>query len=254
MKITENQLRQLIRETLKESVFLDEQSVIEEGILSGIKEKLLKIARKLINKLPKDLLNSITQEVEAIVGKPASELTMADFNKENINKIKHKASLNESSYIDDTHASYQKKHKIGLIFAYITTAMATGGTFGALLSGMNLTNHDTKMFFISALVMIISILMGSVGNALADKLNQEEDWFINNNFKKMAKEIGGKHIDDIDLDELSEKYKLKTRLFDESWQKLDGNLFTKKVILFYDYYGKEIGKLYISEDGEILKH
>jgi len=134
--------------------YMEEGKMLDEGMLDGIKDKIVAKVEKIKNKFSDQEIEKMKSAAEKALGKPAGEFTMADFTVDNIKKVgKAITALNEEDQIAEGLG--EKIQGIGSGLGM--TAMFVGGNMA-----MGSAAGGVEGFIAGAIAFVLSLIVGGI--------------------------------------------------------------------------------------------
>ena len=153
--------------------YMEEGKMLDEGMLDGIKDKIVAKVEKIKNKFSDQEIEKMKSAAEKALGKPAGEFTMADFTVDNIKKVgKAITALNEEDQIAEGLG--EKIQGIGSGLGM--TAMFVGGNMA-----MGSAAGGVEGFIAGAIAFVLSLIVGGI---IKSRNNEAQEAPKSNKMKK----------------------------------------------------------------------
>jgi len=135
------------------SDYMEEGEMLDEGMLDGIKDKIVAKVEKVKNKFSDAEIEKMKSAAERALGKSAEEFTMADFTVDNIKKVgKAISALNEEQIEEGLGEKIQAIGSgLGMTAMFVGGNLAMGSQAGGI-----------EGFVAGAIAFVLSLIVGQI--------------------------------------------------------------------------------------------
>ena len=162
------------------SDYMEEGEMLDEGMLDGIKDKIVAKVEKVKNKFSDAEIEKMKSAAERALGKSAEEFTMADFTVDNIKKVgKAISALNEEQIEEGLGEKIQAIGSgLGMTAMFVGGNLAMGSQAGGI-----------EGFVAGAIAFVLSLIVGGIIHSRNNEAQEVEEIKSNKMKKSELKEM-----------------------------------------------------------------
>ena len=176
----EGEVEMISAEDSRAAIGMEEGEMLDEGMLDGIKDKIVAKVEKVKDKFSDEEIEKMKSAAERALGKSAEEFTMADFTIDNIKKVgKAISALNEEQIEEGLGEKIQAIGSgLGMAAMFVGGNLAMGSQAGGI-----------EGFVAGAIAFVLSLIVGGIINSRNNEAQEVKEIKSNKMKKSELKEM-----------------------------------------------------------------